>query len=184
MAALWSQSHTLGIKQKVFSWRMDSHGNIFIKRKFKRSRFPKINKISCSHLDKLCEFMQDMEWKSLSNDTFKLYTGAEKEGIGKFLYRLRPEIPYAQLSSHLGAIFTSLKYGNGTSRKGMKFLLLSEDWQEKTMIYYRNSLNSEKEGIFLDSFLENAEGKEQKHESREDTSPEVEQTKLSAFFNF
>ncbi len=184
MAALWSQSHNLGIKQKAFSWRMDRHGNIFIKRKFRRGRFPKIDKISCSYLDKLCKFMQDIEWKGLSNDVSKLYTGTEKEGIGKFLYRLRPEIQYAQLSSHLGAIFyfSEVWKWNGQKR-GMKFLLLSEDWQENTLIYYRNSLNAEKGGSFLDSFLENTEGKEQKQEAKEETTPEVKQTKLSAFFN-
>ena len=87
-------------------------------------------------------FMQDMEWKDLANDASKLYMGTEKDGIGKFLYRLRPEVPYAQLSSHLGAIFyhSEVWKWNGQKR-GMKFLLLSENWQEKIMQYYAISLN-------------------------------------------
>ena len=43
--------------------------------------------------------MEDMEWKGLANDAAKLYMGTEKDGIGKFMYRLRPEVPYAQLST-------------------------------------------------------------------------------------
>lgn len=50
-------------------------------------------------------FMGDREWKDLANNAAKLYKGAEKDGIGKFMYRLRPEVPYAQLSSQLAAIF-------------------------------------------------------------------------------
>jgi len=65
MATFWSASHTLGTKEKVFSWRIDSRGNIFIKRKFKSGLFPRIDKISCSNLDKLQGFMQDREWKDL-----------------------------------------------------------------------------------------------------------------------
>ncbi|WP_269849934.1 hypothetical protein [Methanosarcina horonobensis] len=109
MVASWSQSHTLGPKEKAFSWRIDSQGNIFIKRKFRNALFPRIEKVSCSHLDKLHVFMQDREWKDLANDAEKLYTGTEKEGIGKFLYRLRSEVPYAQLSSQLVAIFLPLR---------------------------------------------------------------------------
>lgn len=49
--------------------------------------------------------MQDREWKDLANNAAKLYMGTEKNGIGKFMYSLRPEVPYAQLSSQLAAIF-------------------------------------------------------------------------------
>jgi len=86
MSASWSRSHTLGIKQKTFSWRIDGRGNIFIKRKFRRGRFPRIDKISCSHLEKLYRFMEDLEWKDLANDAAKMYMGTEKDGIGKFIY--------------------------------------------------------------------------------------------------
>ena len=165
MSAVWSRSYTLGIKQKAFSWRIDSHGNIFIKRKFRRSRFPRIDKISCGHLEKLCGFMQDMEWKDLANGASKLYMGMEKNGIGKFLYRLRPEVPYAQLSSHLGAIFYRSEVWEWNERKrGMKFLLLSRDWQEKTMRHYMNSLNPGNEGISINSFPEYMKTNEQKQE--------------------
>lgn len=117
MFASWSRSQTLGVKHRAFSWRIAGSGNVFIKRKFRRARFSRIDKISCSHLDKLCRFMEDLEWKDLANDVAKLYMGTEKDGIGKFMYRLRPEVPYAQLSSQLVAIFTKLEYGNGTSKR-------------------------------------------------------------------
>jgi hypothetical protein len=87
MPASRSRRDTLGIKQKAFSWRIDGRRNIFIKRKFRKNRFSRIDKINCSHLEKLCGFMQDMEWKDLANDATKLYLGTEKEGIGKFIYR-------------------------------------------------------------------------------------------------
>jgi hypothetical protein len=185
MSAVWSRSYTLGIKQKAFSWRIDSHGNIFIKRKFRRNRFPRIDKISSSHLEKLCRFMQDLEWKDLANGASKMYMGTEKNGIGKFLYRLRPEVPYAQLSSQLGAIFYRSEVWEWNEQKrGMKFLLLSRDWQEKTMQYYMNSLNPENEGIYLNSFPEYIKTNEQKREDQDETTQKVEQTKLSAFFSF
>jgi hypothetical protein len=78
--------------------------------------------------------MQDREWKALANNAAKLYTGTEKDGIGKFLYKLRPEVSYAQLSSQLGAIFYQAGVWEwNEERRGMEFLLLSENWQEKTI---------------------------------------------------
>jgi len=185
MPASWSRSYTLGIKQKAFSWRIDRRGNLFIKRKLRRPRFPRIDKISCNHLERLCMFMQDMEWKDLANDASKLYMGTEKDGIGKFLYRLRPEVPYAQLSSHLGAIFyhSEVWKWNGQKR-GMKFLLLSENWQEKIMQYYTISLSLENEGISLDMFSEYLKIETQKQEEQDETPQKIEQTKLSAFFDY
>jgi hypothetical protein len=194
MAASWSLSHTLGTKEKIFSWRIDSRGNIFIKRKFRKDRFPRIDKISCSHLDKLHEFMQDREWKDLANDAAKLYMGTEKEGIGKFLYRLRQEVPYAQLSSQLAAIFyhSEVWEWNGQKR-GMKFLLLSGGWQEKTIQYYRGSLGAENEGSFVTEFSETSQQREEKQKELqvapqetilEEQVHKIEQTKLSAFFGF
>lgn len=146
MATFWSASHTLGTKEKVFSWRIDSRGNIFIKRKFRNDLFSRIDKISCSNLDKLQGFMQDREWKYLANNAEKLYRGTEMDGIGKFLYRLRPEVPYAHLSSQLGAIFYHSEVWEWNEQKrGMKFLLLPGNWPERTMQYYRNSLAPENE---------------------------------------
>lgn len=191
MAASWSRSRTLGTKQKVFSWRIDNRGNLFIKRKFKKNRFPRIDKISCRHLDRLCEFMQDREWKDLANNAAKLFMSTEKDGIGKFLYKLRPEVSYAQLSSQLGSIF----YQSGVwewnkQKRGMKFLLVSENWQEKTIEHYRDSLSSENEFAFFDNFLEpvlepeekEKTKKQQKHEGQLEITPNIEQMKLSAFF--
>ena len=187
MAASWSRSRTLGTKQKVFSWRIDKRGNLFIKRKFRSNRFPRIDKISCSHLDRLCGFMQDGEWKDLANGAAKLYMGKEKDGIGKFLYRLRPEVSYAQLSSQLGAIFYQAGIWEWNEQKrGIKFLLLSESWQEKTMQHYRNSLSSENEAAFLDNVLESGKKdntkKQKKQEEQMETTQKTEQMKLSAFF--
>jgi hypothetical protein len=191
MAVSWFRSRTLGAKNKVFSWRIDNRGNLFIKRKFRKNRFPRIDKISCSHLDRLCEFTQDKEWKNLANDAAKLCMGTEKDGIGRFLYKLRSEVSYAQLSSQLGAIF----YQSGVwewnkQKRGMKFLLVSENWQEKTTEYYRDSLSSENEFAFFDNFLEpvlepeekEKSKKQQKHEGQIKSIQDIEQMKLSAFF--
>jgi hypothetical protein len=184
MPASWSRSHTLGIKQKVFSWRIDRSGNIFIKRRFRRARFPRIDKVSCSHLDRLCRFMEDMEWKDLANDAAKLYMGTEKDGIGKFIYRLRPEVPYGQLSSQLAAIFYYSEVWEWNERKrGMKFLLLSGDWQEKTMQYYINSLSLDNEGI-QDRFSECKKITINGHEELDEMPPKGKQTKLSIFFDY
>ncbi|HWQ50119.1 MAG TPA: hypothetical protein VN414_14470 [Methanosarcina sp.] len=191
MAASWSWSRTLGAKQKGFSWRIDNRGNLFIKRKFRKYRFPRIDKISCRHLDRVCEFMQDREWKKLANDAAKLCMGTEKDGIGKFLYKLRPEVSYAQLSSQLGAIFYQAGVWEWNEQKrGMKFLLLSENWQEKTIEYYRDSLSSENESAFFDNVLEpvlepgekEKTKKKQKQKGQIETTPKIEQMKLSAFF--
>jgi hypothetical protein len=201
MAASWSLSHTLGTKEKIFSWRIDSRGNIFIKRKFRKDRFPRIDKISCSHLDKLHEFMQDREWKDLANDAAKLYMGTEKEGIGKFLYRLRQEVPYAQLSSQLAAIFYHSEVWEWNEQKrGMKFLFLPGSWQEKTAYYYRNLLDLKNEGSFKVGFtgkfsgngakIEHGQGQEERQKALQEevlpqaTIQKIEQTKLSAFFGF
>lgn len=192
MAASWSRSRTLGTKQKVFSWRIDSQGNLFIKRKFRKNRFPRIDKISCRHLDRLCEFMQDREWKVLANDAAKLCMGTEKDGIGKFLYKLRAEVSYAQLSSQLGAIFYQAGVWEWNEKKrGMKFLLLSANWQEKTSQYYRYSLYSENEAVFFNNVLEPAlkheekekTEKKQKQEEKIKSIHNIKQMKLSAFFS-
>lgn len=199
MAASWSRSRTLGAKKKGFSWRIDNRGNIFIKRKFRNTRFPRIDKISCRHLDRLCGFMQDGEWKALANNAAKLCLGTEKDGIGRFLYKLRPEVSYAQLSSQLGAIFyQSGVWGWNEEKRGMEFLLLSENWQEKTIEYYRDSLNSGSEAAFFDNVVEFEEKektnkrqeqqKQQKHKGQIETVREIdqvreiEQMRLSAFF--
>lgn len=199
MAASWSRSKTLGTRQKVFSWRIDSQGNLFIRRKFRKNRFSRIDKISCCHIDRLCEFMQDREWKALANNASKLCMGTEKDGIGKFLYKLRSEVSYAQLSSQLGAIFYQAGVWEWNEQKrGMKFLLLSENWQEKTTDCYRNSLNPENEDAFFDNVLELVlepvlepglelgeivkSKKQQKQEGQIEVIPKIEQMKLSAFF--
>jgi hypothetical protein len=191
MSASWSLSYTLGAKEKVFFWRIDSRGNIFIKRKFKKTLFPRIDKISRNHLERLHEYMQDREWKCLANDAAKLYVGTEKDGIGKFLYRLRPEVTYAQLSSQLAAIFYHSEVWKWNEKKrGMKFLLFSDDWQEKAMQYYRKSPESEDESSFITGFSENSLKRENEQKglqkALQEKMPEelvkkIEQTKLSSF---
>jgi hypothetical protein len=185
MSASWSRSHTLGIKRKAFSWRIDGRGNIFVKRKFRKDRFPRIDKISCNHLEKLYRFMEDLEWKDLANDAAKMYMETEKNGIGKFIYKLRPEVTYAQLSSQLAAIFYRAEVWKWNERKrGMKFLLLSGDWQKKTMQYSINSLSLENEGIALDGFSEYKKIKTREQEELDEMPPKGEQTKLSVFFDY
>jgi hypothetical protein len=185
MPALWSRSRTLGAKKKIFSWRLDSHGNIFIKRKFRKNRLPRIDKISCSHLDRLCLYMQNTKWNHLANRAVKLYMGTEKEGIGKFLYRLRPDVSYAQLSSQLRAIFyISGVWEWNEQKRGMKFLLLSESWQEKTTKYYRISLDIESEDNSPENFSKYAGIKGQKHEIQGKTILKNGQMTLYSFFNF
>ncbi len=187
MAASWSRSRTLGAKHKVFSWRIDNRGNLFIKRKLRNNRFPRIDKISCRHLDRLYGFMQDGKWKALENNAAKLCMGTEKDGIGKFLYQLRPEVSYAQLSSQLGAIFYQAGVWEWNEQKrGMKFQLLSENWQEKTMQYYTDSLSLGNKATFLDDVQEPWEKekpkKQQMQRGQIKTFPKIEQMKLSAFF--
>ncbi len=144
--------------------------------------------------------MLDGEWKALANDAAKLCMGTEKDGIGKFLYELRLEVSSAQLSSQLGAIFYQVGVWEWNEEKrGIKFLLLSENWQEKTSQYrkrqvsisqyYRDSLNSENESAFFENLLE-PEGKEKPKRQKQEVIGEVqintvqniEQMKLSAFF--
>lgn len=124
-----------------------------------------------------------MEWKDLSNDAAKLYMGTEKNGIGKFMYRLRPEVPYAQLSSQLAAIFYYSEVWKWNERKmGMQFLLLSGNWQEKTMQYYINSLSPDDEGV-RDRFSEFKKMTIEGHAELDEMLPKDEQTKLSVFFD-
>jgi hypothetical protein len=192
MSASWSLSHTLGAKEKAFFWRIDSRGNIFIKRKFKKTLFPRIDKISRNHLERLHEFMRDREWKDLANDAAKLYMGTEKDGIGKFLYRLRQEVPYAQLSSQLAAIFYHSEVWEWNKQKrGMKFLLFSDNWQEKAMKYYRNSPELEYKGSLITGFSENSLKRENEQKGLQEELQEnmpgepvqkIGQTKLSSFF--
>jgi hypothetical protein len=68
----------------------------------------------------------------------------------------------------------------------MEFLMYSENWQEKTIEYYRNSLSPENESVFLGNVLEPGEKekqkKQQKLEGHIETIQKVEQMRLSAFF--
>lgn len=69
-------------------------------------------------------------------------------------------------------------------KRGMKFLLLSGDWQEKTMQFYINSLSPENEGIFQDKFSEYKKIKTEGQAKLDEMPPKGEQTKLSVFFDY
>jgi len=66
----------------------------------------------------------------------------------------------------------------------MKFLLLSENWREKIMQYYTISLSLENEGISLDMFSEYLKIETQKQEEQDETPQNIEQKKLSTFFDY
>jgi hypothetical protein len=65
----------------------------------------------------------------------------------------------------------------------MEFLLHSENWQEKTIEYYVDSLSSENEAVFLDNVLEPAKKEkpenQQKQEGQIETIQKTEQIRLS-----
>ena len=110
MAASWSRSKTLGTKQKVFSWRIDSRGNLFIKRKFRKNRFPRIDKISCSHLDRLCEFM-------LAGVTLKFNELMVNFQTGNVVVEPKEEERYIEDASALQKKIESLPQVVGTSAR-------------------------------------------------------------------
>ncbi|MDD4250451.1 MAG: hypothetical protein PHT13_15305, partial [Methanosarcina sp.] len=107
----------------------------------------------------------------------------------------------------LAAIFYHSEVWEWNEQKiGMKFQLLPGNWQERTMRYYRSSLDSENEGTLINEFsesgakVEQGQEKEELQESlqeeslqeeslqeeslQEDSVQKIEQTKLSVFFNF
>jgi len=53
-----------------------------------------------------------------------------------------------------------------------------------TLQYYINSLNPENEGISLDRFLELNKINTERQEEQDKTPQKIEQTKLSAFFEY
>jgi len=118
MPASWSRSYTLGIKQKAFSWRIDRRGNLFIKRKLRRPLFPRIDKISCSHLERLCMFIQDMEWKDLANDASNYIWELKRTASENFC--IGSGLKFSMLNSQAiwELFFTTLRSGNGTGIKG------------------------------------------------------------------
>ncbi len=139
----WILFRTLGVKHKNFSWKIDDKCNITIKRKFKNELKYRIETVSNEHLNKLGKYMEEGDWKDLANNVEKLRKGTEKDGIGSFIYSLRADPSYAQLSSHLGAIFyhSGVWKWNGQKR-GIKFLQNSDNWCEKITYYYHDSLKN------------------------------------------
>lgn len=140
----WIYERTLGSKEKPFYWKIDKEGNIFISRKFKNKQQYVIRKISTNELNELDNYLRDGSWKALANNVAKLRLGTEKAGIGKFLYEeLGMSVTDAQLSSHLGAIFS--KSGawifNG-KQKNMEFKSNADDWAKVVREYYFRKISS------------------------------------------
>ncbi|WP_321429134.1 hypothetical protein [uncultured Methanolobus sp.] len=129
----WVLKYTLS-HQKPFYWKVDGEHNIFIRRKFKHW---KPEKVSADVLYRLNDYMANGSWKYLANNVQKLGNGTEIEGLGSFLYRINPDTSFAQLSSHLGAIFTNADVWEcNKSERKMKFRLSDNKWEDKINQYY------------------------------------------------
>jgi hypothetical protein len=142
MDETYVHSNTLGQKKKKFLWKIDESSNIYIRRQFKNESEMRTERVTNDELNKINEYMKKGGWKDLANNVELLSTGAEKEGIGKFMYGLHPNTTYAQLSSHISSIFYNAGVWdwNGKER-GMMFLINSGNWSEKTSAYYNKLLN-------------------------------------------
>ncbi|HHW03013.1 MAG TPA: hypothetical protein GXX35_09405 [Thermoanaerobacterales bacterium] len=134
----WVLERTLGGKAKEFYWRIDDEGNIYIKRKFKNMKKPLEDEISVEQLNKLDEYLSDGEWKSLANNVAKLRRKEEKNGIGRFIYEnFGMNETRAQLSSHLGAIFSNSGAWLYNGKKmNMEFKRNTYNWVKVVKDYY------------------------------------------------
>lgn len=129
----WVMELTLSQK-KPFYWRIDFENNIDIRRKFKKWS---PEKVSSDVLYELNLYMSHGNWQYLANNVEKLYKGAEIEGLGSFLYNMNPNTSFAQLSSHLGAIFTTSGVWECDKSEGrMKFRLVDGNWNDTIREYY------------------------------------------------
>jgi hypothetical protein len=140
----WLYEKTLGGKAKEFWWKIDEEYNILIKRRFAHQKEPLTQKVTSEEINKLDEYLSDGEWKALSNNVEKLRLGIEKPGIGKFLYdNLKMNETEAQLSSHLGTIFSnSGAWLYNGKEKNMEFKKNTEDWKRLIKEYYDKKLES------------------------------------------
>ena len=129
----WALEHTLS-QHKTFYWKIDGAHNIYIRRKFKQWVPEKVN---ADALYRLNSYMSNGSWKYLANNVQKLYNGTEMEGLGSFLYRINQNTSFAQLSSHLSAIFTKANVWECDRSEGkMKFQLINNNWNQAINQYY------------------------------------------------
>ncbi|MFW6002270.1 MAG: hypothetical protein ACOCQD_02935 [archaeon] len=133
----WVSSNTLG-KGKLFYWKVDDDCNVHIKREFKNW---KVETVSYDHLNKLNNYMSVRNRVGLKNNVKKLSNVTEDEGIGSFLYNLHEGTSYAQLSSHLSALFNyaGIWEHNGKHRN-MEFKLISDNWCRDIKNYYQQKV--------------------------------------------
>ncbi|MCK4798381.1 MAG: hypothetical protein KAT05_13455 [Spirochaetes bacterium] len=141
----WVLDTTLG-KSKDFLWKIDNEYNIHISRVFIFENEDKniFGKVSYEELNEINDEMNDGKWKDLANNVGKMYYGTEKAGIGNFMFNnLNNNTTFAQLSSHLGAIFynSNVWAWNG-KRRGIQFKRISDNWQELVENYYNNSIKT------------------------------------------
>ena len=83
------------------------------------------------------------DWVCLANDVQKLKNGTEKEGLGKFVFsKLGWSTTKAQLSSHIGAIFSdSGVWAYNGKKRGIKFKKNNNKWKEGIEALYAEHLN-------------------------------------------
>lgn len=123
----WLQEKTLG-KGNIFWWTSDENGDIIIRRK---DISAKSEIVTGEQIAKIISYV-GREWVKLANNVEKLYNGMEVDGIGHFMYNnIYPEPTFAQLSSHLSAIFyyAGVWEWNG-KRSGLQFRGIDNvDWR-------------------------------------------------------
>ena len=135
----WLYSFTLG-KSKAFQWRMMENYNIEIKRDISEE----IEILKSKDIDALQEYLKDGNWYCLSNNVDKLYKGTENEGIGWFLYnKCGYDQTQAQLSSHIGALFSALGIWEWNNKKrGIKFRQKKVMWKYPLKVQYNKVINT------------------------------------------
>lgn len=138
-ATHWINCSTLG-KSNPFQWRLSEHHDLEIK----REPNSKIEVVTSQDIDALQEYLKGGDWFALSNNVEKLHQGAENEGIGWFLFNFCDYDPtQAQLSSHLGALFSDLGIWEWNSRKrGIKFRLITINWRDLVNMPYEKGKNA------------------------------------------
>lgn len=101
----WVHGFTLSDKAKSFWWQIDKEHNIHIRRNNIATKPETINQ---KDLERIVEYMRSKDWVNLANSVSKLGDGTEEEGLGKFIFEhINKNTTYAQLSSHLAAIFSN-----------------------------------------------------------------------------
>jgi hypothetical protein len=140
----WVHSITLGGKAKSFWWKINADSSISISRKFntKNGEMMIKDNITKEELQKIHEYMKS-DWICLANNVQKLKNGTEKEGLGKFVFsKLGWSTTKAQLSSHIGAIFSDSGVWHYNGKKvGIKFKRGIIKWNEGIKALYVKYIN-------------------------------------------